>query len=143
APELQPWIKTWRPDPSWAAWNHSRISRNQQPLLFAEVEHRAWIKIIVSCLNGEREVPPPLDENLCRFGIWYKHEGLIRYGNHPEFKDIEPLHRQVHDLSRRFLKTAIENRHSDVLDQIDELHTASNHLINALHKLIAVIETQA
>ncbi|MCD2450970.1 EAL domain-containing protein [Methylicorpusculum oleiharenae] len=143
APELKPWIKTWRPDPSWAAWNHCRISRNQQPLLFAEVEHRAWVKVIAGCLKGEREVPPPLDEHLCRFGIWYKHEGRIRYGNHPEFQDIEPLHRQVHDLSKRFLKAANENRHLEVLDQLDELYTASNQLINALHKLIAVIETQA
>jgi diguanylate cyclase (GGDEF)-like protein/PAS domain S-box-containing protein len=143
ASELQPWIKTWRPDPSWAGCNHCHISPNLQPLLFAELEHHSQVKAIEACLKGEPDVPLFLDERLCRFGSWYQHEGRMRYGNLPEFLDIEPLHRQVHEMSTRLLEAANENRHTESLDQLDELNAASNQLIDALHKLIAVIETQA
>jgi hypothetical protein len=118
ARELIRWSATWRPDSAWI--NCRAISRDNLPLLFAKVEHRAWIAAIEAFLMGERAVPPQLDHQ-CLFGKWLDAETLARHGAQPAFQTIGLLHRQVHALAAELCELQGQGRNPEVLARLGEL----------------------
>jgi diguanylate cyclase (GGDEF)-like protein len=86
---LPPWIKHWRPDPIWT--NRTRVSGDDLPVLFAIVEHRAWIERLRVYLRDDTFELPPLDPNRCRVGRWLNDAGLDRYSGHPALKEVDCL----------------------------------------------------
>jgi diguanylate cyclase (GGDEF)-like protein/PAS domain S-box-containing protein len=133
AEDLPDWIDHWRPDPSWTAM-HS-VSRDDMAVLFASVEHRAWIRIIEEYLKDESPAPPPLDQHQCRFGHWLDREGRARHGTHPRFHSIESLHHQVHILAIELLKTHDQGDQASALMRLSELHGLRDALIEQLTAL--------
>ncbi len=132
--ELMAWINDWRPDPGWL--KQSQISRDDVPLLFAGVEHRAWIRAIQDYLRGHRAMPPPLDHHQCRFGYWLEHGGRERHGAQPIFQEIEHLHHQVHRLARELIHLKTENQFSEASSRLNELEQLRDALLSSLTKLL-------
>ncbi len=132
--DLPRWAAAWQPDPAWR--DRPAVNRNDLPLLFASVEHRAWIVAMESHLNGEREIPPPMDHRHCRFGTWLKAEGLARYGAQPAFQSIEALHRQVHALAMAMLESAARAQKPAPLARLGELHALRDALLEQLKTLV-------
>jgi diguanylate cyclase (GGDEF)-like protein/PAS domain S-box-containing protein len=85
AEALPAWIAHWRPEHSWG--NLASVKRDELPLLFASVEHRAWVKAIEQFILGQREAPPSLDYRLSHFGHWLESEGINHFKEHPLFAD--------------------------------------------------------
>jgi diguanylate cyclase (GGDEF)-like protein/PAS domain S-box-containing protein len=135
ADDFPDWVLSWRPDRAWTCWRDRGINRNTLPLLFAEVEHRAWIKSIERCLKGEREIPPPLDAHQCRFGAWHDHDGLAHFGNLPGFQQIAPIHQRIHILAAELLNLYQRGRQSEALLGCDELHALTDALVAILREL--------
>ena len=132
ARELTGWSATWRPDSAWI--NCRPISRDNLPLLFARVEHRAWIAAIEAFLMGERAVPPQLDHQ-CHFGKWLDAESLSRHGAQPVFQTIELLHRQVHALAVELCELQAQGRNSEVLARLGELRGLRDTLLDQMKAL--------
>jgi hypothetical protein len=130
ASQLPDWEASWRPDPAWA--NLASISRADLPLLFASVEHRAWIITMEKYLKGEREAPPPLNIHQCRFGQWLTTVGLARFGVQPNFQAIELLHRQVHALAAELCELHAQGRNQEALARLGELHGLRDALLEQL-----------
>ncbi len=141
AADLPRWAAAWQPDPAWV--NLPSVSRDDFPLLFASVEHRAWIAAIASHLQGTREAPPPLDHHQCRFGMWLEADGLLRYGAQPAFQSIEALHRQVHALATELCELKAAGRNPEALARLDELHRARDVLLEQLSALMHKNRQQA
>ncbi|HRH81207.1 MAG TPA: EAL domain-containing protein [Thiobacillaceae bacterium] len=103
-PEALPdWVKQWRPAPSWVSvrsLSHSALS-----ILYAGVEHRAWLRGFEKYLNGERGAPPAMDGRLCRFGQWLE-TARTRTGSPAgaQLAKIDTLHTQLHDLVHGLLE---------------------------------------
>lgn len=57
AARIADWIASWRPDDSWA--RQAPVHRRDLPLIFAGVEHRAWITLLERYLRGNCSAPPP------------------------------------------------------------------------------------
>jgi diguanylate cyclase (GGDEF)-like protein/PAS domain S-box-containing protein len=133
AGNLPGWIDRWRPDPSWTTMQP--VSRDDVAVLFASVEHRAWIRAIEECLKGETPAPPPLDHHQCRFGHWLDKEGRARHGTHPSFQSIVSLHHQVHLLAIELLKTMEQGEQAKALRRMSELHELRDTLIEQLTAL--------
>jgi diguanylate cyclase (GGDEF)-like protein/PAS domain S-box-containing protein len=134
AHELPGWSAAWRPDPAWD--DQPAVSRDDLALIFASVEHRAWIAAIASYLKGEREVPPPLDHRQCRFGMWLDAEGLARHGAQPAFQAIELLHREVHALAAELCELHAWDRAPEALARLGELHGLRDALLAQLKTLV-------
>ena len=66
--DLPNWLASWRPDVAWLG--RAQIRREDMPILYAWVEHRAWIASVTGYLQGERGDSPPLDCKACRVGQW-------------------------------------------------------------------------
>ncbi len=133
AQELLDWSVGWRPNAAWIGL--TAMSRDDLPLLFASVEHRAWITAIENYLKGELEIPPPLDHHACRFGTWLDTKGQARHGAHPAFVAIKPLHQQVHALAAELLKLQAQGRKQEARARLDEIHGLRGALLEHLRTL--------
>ncbi|MFZ4536657.1 EAL domain-containing protein [Propionivibrio sp.] len=134
AADLPAWAATWRPDPAWA--DLPVVNRDDLPLLFASVEHRAWIGSIENLLQAERQDPSPRDRHPCHFGAWLNTEGRARHGTRPAFRAIEPLHRQLHALAEELLDLQSRGRHPEALARLSELHALRDALLELLKVLV-------
>ena len=119
ADEMPDWLKNWSPDPAWG--RQSPIALEDMPLLYACVEHRAWITAIAAHIKGERQAPPPQDHHQCNFGKWFDGEGLTRYGTRPAFAVISELHRRVHVLGAELVSLQAQACNEQALIRLPEL----------------------
>jgi len=132
AAEIPKWSAIWQPGVTWL--HRSSVSRDDLPLLFAAVEHRAWISAVAAHLKSNSDAPM-LDRHACRFGAWLEDEGRARYGNHPAFPRIEALHRQVHERVQSLLTMAMNGGSKEALNQLDELYQQRNRLLEQLKQI--------
>jgi hypothetical protein len=119
------WVANWRPDPAWSAWRERTPTPEDQVAVFAEVEHRHWLRAIGAFLEGERASPPPLDAQNCHFGRWQAAEGRARFGARPEFALVTAAHEKIHELGQELVKLHQlgENRQARArLGQLQGLH---------------------
>ncbi len=130
ASELPAWCATWRTDPTWA--NVAAISHDDLPLLFAGVEHRAWIKSIKDYLSGDLAIPPSLDHKQCRFGAWLDAEALAQDGDLTFNLAIEPIHQRVHALAAELLQQHALNDAADTQSRFAELDALRDKLLAQL-----------
>ena len=134
AEQLPTWARSWIPDPLWQGL--SPISRDDFPLLFAGVEHRAWLTAMVSHLKDERHLPPPLDLHQCRFGVWLDCGGRARYAEQASFGHVERLHQQVHDAARALCVRHEGGEKVVGGARLDELQSSSKALLVQLQALL-------
>ena len=132
ASEFPGWVASWHTDPAWA--DMPACNRDDLPLLFAGVEHRAWIASIHAYLGGERQVPPAMNHHQCRFGKWLESQGRTTHGAHPQFSEIESLHQRVHEVAgelldghdpgerREDLMRSLHGLRDDLLTRLKALH---------------------
>ena len=136
AHEMCDWVSKWRPDQSWS--NQAAVSRDDLPLLFAGVEHRAWILSIEQFLRDESNAPPTLDHLHCRLGEWLNDIGLIRYGSQPSYPIIHKLHQQVHSLASEIIELKKTGFNKDSLNKLSELYELRSELLSQLKNLTPV-----
>jgi hypothetical protein len=132
--DLPTWAAAWRTDPSWI--DLPAVGRDDLPLLFAGVEHRAWIAAMDHHLHGRHKLPPPLDLHECRFGKWMDTDGLVRHSAQPAFQAIERLHWQVHELAAKMCELHAQDRGLEAIGRMDELHVLRDALLEQLNLLL-------
>ncbi|MDR3412728.1 MAG: EAL domain-containing protein [Formivibrio sp.] len=113
------WAQSWQPDPGWS--NLHPVNRNDLPLLFASVEHRAWMIEIENFLKGECE-HQPMDHHSCRFGNWLETEGQELHGIQADFQAIKSLHRQMHSLAVELCERHAQGLTTQTSAGLDQLH---------------------
>lgn len=125
AAAVSDWVAGWRPDPSWTG--SVAINRDDLPILFAEVEHRAWVAGVKRYLHAEQPMPA-LDIHQCRFGHWLDTIGETRYADHPGRGEITSLHEKIHrqakeiiDLKRRGYAGLAQSRAVELEELRDKL----------------------
>ncbi len=139
AAEFPDWVANWHTDPYWTTWRERSISRENLPVLFAEVMHRQWLSALESFLAGERQSLPPLDQHGCRLGRWLDTEGRSRYGHDPLFHKILDDHEHIHSLSGELVDLHGMGRSNEALARIYELHTLRDELIAGLNGLLGTM----
>ena len=97
ADQMPQWAATWKSPLNWV--NCFKIKHEDLPILYAMVEHRAWIETLKCFVEGRRNAPPPMNHHQCRFGVMM--DRMLHNG--PEFKkrfnQIDTLHQKVHRLA--------------------------------------------
>ncbi len=136
AHDLFEWANTWQPDPVWKAT--MPISQENMPILYGIVEHRAWVRLVESCLTGKLDSVPMLDYLQCQFGRWLSNVKSNRQsGQEPIFRlIIEPLHKQIHTLATELLELKILGDDEHVMERIPELYQLKDVLLERLAELI-------
>jgi len=135
AAAIPDWQAAWHPDPSWL--DQTPISRDDLPILFTWVEHRAWVAKVVNFVQGERNAPPPLQHQQCRFGLWLGHDARLRKDDHFTIKALEPLHIEIHALASELIALKLAGRSDAAMAQLTELHRLRDSL---LAKLLSMLQ---
>jgi diguanylate cyclase (GGDEF)-like protein/PAS domain S-box-containing protein len=129
------WLAAWRPDSRWV--DRPAVSRNDLPILFAGVEHRAWVAAIENHLQGQRDAPPPLEAHQCRFGAWLEAESLVCHGMRQfALAVIATLHQQAHLLAVELLELHARGQNRQALARLAELRALRNRLQKHLGGLL-------
>lgn len=134
AEKLLGWARHWAPDDRWQ--NLVPVNRDDLPLLFASVEHRAWIAGMTGYLKNQRPLPMPLDSQQCRFGAWLDSEGRARYADQVSYQRVETLHEQVHALARELCALHAGGQHTMLEGRLGELDVLSSVLLARLQALL-------
>jgi hypothetical protein len=139
ADQLPGWTRQWRPDPSWADCADLVLNRHELPLVYAEVDHRYWVKMMENWLSGMVGKPPAFDSRHCRFGLWYHGEGKSQYARMPEFQAIDPIHEEVHQLGRDLVAHKLANRLDQARASLLDLNALRDKLVAKLLALSAAL----
>jgi diguanylate cyclase (GGDEF)-like protein/PAS domain S-box-containing protein len=134
AAQFDSWARHWQPDPRWL--HRERVAREDLPLMFAMVEHRAWVKAIESQLNGHKLTLPPLDERLCAFGQWLCKDAPQRYAEAEGLRPLIELHHQLHETAPRLLELHRRGDSETARSILAQLHGTSSQLVEQLRALL-------
>jgi EAL domain-containing protein (putative c-di-GMP-specific phosphodiesterase class I) len=129
------WMKHWQPCQSWL--HQQAYPREDYSILFAGVEHRAWIKNLERFLYWETEELPIRDYTQCSFGSWLQGEGKNRFGNSDVFPSLERLHVEIHELAESLIELHYKGDQKGAKAGIDDLHGMRDRLIEYLEVLVA------
>lgn len=137
-PEALPdWITHFQPDELWNLATAFNWSRDDLPMLIAEVDHKRWLRALHACLDdtsGSTE-PPPLDPHACRFAQWLNGADSRRYGGIPASREIPALHARVHDIGHRLIARHQAGDRTSVATLREELRQASEQLAAAIQTI--------
>lgn len=138
ASQVPHWVATWHPEPSWL--HLAPAQRDDLPLLFAVVEHRAWVAGMIGYLRGERATLPELNLQNCRFSHWLRYEGgHERHAGNALLAEIEQLHQQIHAYAAALLALAEQGPADSVLEQrIPKMYVLRDTLSEKLLQLLDV-----
>jgi EAL domain-containing protein (putative c-di-GMP-specific phosphodiesterase class I) len=139
ADAFEDWLGNWRaPD----AWRRVRtVDRDALPILFAGVEHRAWIARVERSLLDREALEPP-DELDCRFGAWLEDHGRRHYAGLDAFHGIEPTHERVHALARELLALKSRGDGDAATARLHELRALRDELLQGLSWLLQSAPTR-
>ncbi|MEW8624958.1 MAG: bacteriohemerythrin [Candidatus Thiodiazotropha sp.] len=128
------WLKDWQPDQLWG--ETVRLSRDDQPLLFAAVEHRAWIAHLLQYIQGEKMAPPALDKHQCRFGQWLDGQAESKLADSPMLQKIITIHDVIHDSAEQLVKHKSGVDVKDFLSEIESFESHRDELLLLLNQLM-------
>jgi diguanylate cyclase (GGDEF)-like protein/PAS domain S-box-containing protein len=132
AADIPAWCETWRPGTTWL--NRPLWSRDDISILFAAVEHRAWIVEIEVFLKSDGEEAPQ-DMNNCRFDYWLKNEGHVLYRDRTAYRTIEVLHREIHERVHALVTMKKQGKTEEALRGFTELYLLRDNLLEQLRHL--------
>jgi len=130
AHEFEAWASVWDAPPSWKVIQP--ISKDRLQVLFAAVEHRAWVSAMVQYLSGKHDTPPEQDVNHCRFGQWLNHGGRALLQSDEETHPVDALHRDVHSLADELMALKRAGRVDELQARLVELHRLRDRLLEQL-----------
>ncbi len=137
-PEALPdWIANFQPDELWNLATAFNWSRDDLPMLIAEVDHKRWMRALHASLDdasGSTE-PPPLDPHACRFSHWLDSADSRRYVGIPASHEIHGLHARVHDIGRRLVAQHQADDQASVATLREELRQTSEQLAAAIQTI--------
>ena len=133
AADVPAWCASWQPDPEWT--HLPPLNREDLPLLFACVEHRAWLASVEAFLHGERDMLPVIHHQ-CRFNAWLENEGRDRQAGEGGLRDLEVLHREVHALADELCELRSRGQASLAMQRRAELHALRDRLLAELSALL-------
>ncbi|MDP2833527.1 MAG: EAL domain-containing protein [Pseudomonadota bacterium] len=143
AADLPAWVVKWDTPRAWSEENFRRWHREDFALLLAEYNHRDWIDNLAERIESEggseKSVSLTLDPDLCRFGRWYHGSGQVRYGTLPEFKVIDAVHHQVHELGGELHNLLHVGEYDVARKRLPELFALRDELLGRLHALQELI----
>jgi hypothetical protein len=134
------WAAGFSPDPAWASSLSLKWSREDFPLFSAEVEHTHWVADIKEALgSGNVTALDDLAQTTCRFEHWLAQQGRGRYGAHPSFAVLEPLHAELHAQGAAIVATYRQDNLVEAQTQLVQLQTTLQRFVEALAEFRAEV----
>jgi diguanylate cyclase (GGDEF)-like protein len=107
AAELPAWLAEWSVNPLWRGEVHAKWDIQDFPLLVAKHDHVLWVERVINAVHDpdmKLNMKEVTSYHQCGLGKWYDKEGKKRYSHLPAFRDLDAIHRKVHETGIRMLE---------------------------------------
>jgi diguanylate cyclase (GGDEF)-like protein/PAS domain S-box-containing protein len=131
ASDIPAWVSNWKPDARWS--KAPSVHSGNRALLYARVEHRAWLAAFEAYLMGKRHAPPAMDPRQCRFGKWLEVERQAGRGDEPGCRAVDSAHENFHALAMEILQA--QGGSTSGLAKLTELHGMYDELLMQLETI--------
>ncbi|MBF0471793.1 MAG: EAL domain-containing protein, partial [Gammaproteobacteria bacterium] len=128
---FEAWMRSWRPVTAWC--QSERIRGEGQPLLFAGICHRSWVRQLQRYLSASRDTPPPMNIRFCRFGRWLE-EYRQQFRESQQLHEVELCHNRIHEVAAELIAHHQQGEPS-APNQIREVTALSERLLGLLQQL--------
>ena len=117
----------------------SETQMNGAVLRLAKSDHVLWKKRLTNMILGRGDIEPATvaSHKECRLGKWYYGPGQRDFGNVPAFRQLEPVHEQVHELGRRAVECYHNGDKSRAIADVEAIGPLSDQVVGMLDELIA------
>jgi len=132
--DLPMWAAGWRPDPRWA--DVEAVDRMKWPILYATVEHRAWVAEVEEFVHGHRVAAPTMNHHLCRFGAWIDAEASAGRVDWPGFEAIQETHQKLHAYANWIVDLKGRDDDAAIHSGLGELHVLRDGFEGELQDLV-------
>lgn len=132
------WANEFIPDPSWALWADALWESKDFPLLVAKSDHIVWVEQVLLTIKEPDKEPDFThlkDERSCRFGKWYYGVGMQQYQHLTSFKEIEPVHSEVHFLGEQMYQLKLAGDLEKAAQRVGDLLKCRDMILNSLDQL--------
>lgn len=137
AAALPEWVGQFRPDELWGSATAFCWSREDLPMLIAEVDHKRWKKRLFAYLDEGTGMPPASDHQSCRFGRWYYSPESRRYAASESFIALEGTHVLVHRIGNELIAAHGRQESVRAATLRQALEQTSSELIGHLRQIQA------
>lgn len=124
------WIENWETPAEWR--NQIPYSEENLPLIYAMIEHRAWINKITNYLNHKSDIVPIVNITQCNFGKWLRENAQISVLNLEIYEKITAMHQEIHTLADTLIHDT-QTGHTETIESgIVQLENMRNELVQVL-----------
>jgi diguanylate cyclase (GGDEF)-like protein len=134
AKDFPDWLANWKPDPLWRGVQ--LVPHADLPLLFAQVEHRAWLERLHAFASNERQTPPTLDPRRCHVGQWLDATTTLDGAESGDVTVLIGLHQQLHDLAVQMCEMKSMGLHAAVQALWVDVRRAGDALLMHLQSML-------
>ncbi len=132
------WLKGWQP--SHICRNLQPVHQRDLPILFAMVEHRAWVSALEHFLYDKQPSPPPMDAHDCRFGQWLARQQAGRQQIAPALARLQALHQQLHQQAAELLALKYQGSSAEAQAGMESIRQIHIKLLEQLQALLDIDE---
>lgn len=134
AEKLLDWIKNWKASPSWIG--QEAEDTNNLPLIYAEIEHRSWVKRLEEWVQDKAGSAPMLNKNLCKVGKWINDNSPHHLKQLPQFQEMVKMHNELHDLGTRMVTLHTQGEKEEALQILPQLKHQRDEFLKQLRALL-------
>jgi len=133
AENLSGWIQSWKAPLSWSRPKPADLQG--PPILYAEVEHRHWVKQLEAWLSGEADHTPVMDAHRCQLGQWVDNEGHAQFAGRPEFQALLEHHEALHQAGRAAIAARDKGEAEVARAILGDIYKERDRVVSALRVL--------
>ena len=106
----------------------------------AKLQHLIYLNKVYSVYEGTRSETADIlvDHHNCAFGKFYYSKGKEAYGENREFKELEPIHQQIHSLAAETVRSVQSGNKTQARNAIYELFDTAERLMTKLNSIISM-----
>lgn len=133
AAQVASWLADWCPSVEWV--QVSTVPHNMLTVLFAVVEHRAWVWKVHRFLANDDAAQPPGDHH-CHFGKWLASATGVQF-DYNDYERLMHLHELVHSRAHELVQLKLQGRGDEALLAFPTIEALRDTLLDELDALIA------
>ncbi len=109
-----------------------------------KAKHAIWNVKLTTFIGENNAVPPDsclVSYKNCQFGKWLYSQGLSEYGSVAEMREIELVHRQLHEMALEVIRLKKSNEIELAQAKIIEMRSVTERmmqLMNILERMVPV-----
>lgn len=102
-----------------------------------KLDHIVWKSEVYGVASGKsnKVIEDFSNHCSCRLGVWYKNEGLDKYGDITAFQNIDAPHQKVHDSGLAALQAIADDKQDKAIAYLEEMERASHQVMDCLDDL--------